>query len=262
MSETKDMVVILTGASRGIGLSTAHHLLSTNLTTKLLITARTLAPLAALQAQYGAARVEVLAGDAADFSLAGEAVERVLRRWGRLDALVVNHGGLEPVRKVGESSVEEWRAAFDRNVFGGLSFIQAALPALRTSHGRIILISSGAATTAYQGWAAYGAGKAVLNHLALSLAVEEPLVTSIALRPGVVDTEMQREIREVHAAQMSEGDRGKFLGLKEGGKLVRPERVGAVVGRLAVGVGRELSGRFLSWDDEVLAGFQGEEGSG
>ena len=59
------------------------------------------------------------------------------------------------------------------------------------------MVSSGAAVNAYTGWGMYGAAKAAMNHLALTLSTEEPDVTTMAIRPGVVDTEMQREIREV-----------------------------------------------------------------
>lgn len=136
--------------------------------------------------------------------------------------------------------------------------IQAALPSLRATHGRIILTSSGASISAYQGWGSYGAGKAVLNHLALTLSVEEPDVTTISIRPGVVDTEMQREIREVHHERMSDKDRTKFAGLKKDGGLLRPEQPGHVIAKLAVGGGNELSGRFLNWNDESLKALQDE----
>jgi NAD(P)-dependent dehydrogenase (short-subunit alcohol dehydrogenase family) len=134
--------------------------------------------------------------------------------------------------------------------------VQAALPSLRKSHGRIIFTSSGAATSGYQGWGCYGAGKAVLNHLALSLSVEEPDVTSVSIRPGVVDTEMQREIREIHNKTMSESDAAKFHGLKTDGGLLRPEQPGHVIAKLAVGAEKSLSGKFLSWNDGELKAFQ------
>lgn len=98
-----------------------------------------------------------------------------------------------------------------------------------------------------------------MNHLALTLAVEEPSLTTISVRPGVVDTEMQRAIREEHHQTMSAEDRVKFAGFHEKGELLRPEQPGRVIAKLAVeGDVKELNGRFVSWNDEVLAGFQEE----
>jgi NAD(P)-dependent dehydrogenase (short-subunit alcohol dehydrogenase family) len=95
--------------------------------------------------------------------------------------------------------------------------IKAAIPELRKTHGRIILTSSGAALTGYSAWGAYGSSKAAMNHLALTLKVEEPTITTIAIRPGVVDTEMQRELREVYHEKMDKKDKEKFIGAKANG---------------------------------------------
>ena len=177
-------------------------------------------------------------------------------RFGRLDALIVNHGALDPVKKIADSTPDEWRSAYDTNVFSALAMVQAALPSLRKSRGRIVFTSSGAATGAYQGWGAYGSGKAVLNHLALTLSVEEPDVTTVSIRPGVVDTEMQRAIREEHNKTMSAKDQDKFHGLHKEGKLIRPEQPGGVIANLAVRAQEELSGKFLSWDDASLESYR------
>lgn len=110
------------------------------------------------------------------------------------------------------------------------------------------MISSGAAVNVYATWGAYGASKAAINHLAMTLAGEEPAVTTISIRPGVVDTEMQQEIREKHHKIMDEKDAKRFLGLKEEGKLLRPEQPGNVVARLAVeGNAEGLSGKFFRY---------------
>jgi NAD(P)-dependent dehydrogenase (short-subunit alcohol dehydrogenase family) len=98
-----------------------------------------------------------------------------------------------------------------------------------------------------------------LNHVALTLGAEEPDVTTISIRPGVVDTEMQREIREVHHEQMSDKDRTKFAGLKIEGGLLRPEQPGHVIAKLAAAEAdtvKEFSGKFLSWNDQSLSMFQ------
>ncbi|KAF9740113.1 hypothetical protein PMIN02_006377 [Paraphaeosphaeria minitans] len=254
MSESKEMVIILTGASRGIGLAVAHYLLKQS--HKLVLVSRTASALAELRDQYGADKVEVVAGDLSDFGISKRAVEVANDRFGRIDGLIVNHGALDPVKKVADSTPEEWSKAFDTNVFSAIALIQAALPSLRKTQGRIIITSSGAAVGAYQGWGAYGAGKAVLNHLALTLSIEEPDVTTISIRPGVVDTEMQREIRELHNTTMTEIDAAKFAGLKKDGGLLKPEQPGHVLAKLAVAGDKDLSGKFLSWNDDALAKLQ------
>jgi NAD(P)-dependent dehydrogenase (short-subunit alcohol dehydrogenase family) len=96
----------------------------------------------------------------------------------------------------------------------------------------------------------------VLNHLALTLGVEEPDVTTISIRPGIVDTEMQRAIREEHNKTMSATDQQKFHGLHEEGKLVRPEQPGDVIANLALAGEKALSGKFLSWDDASLKEYR------
>jgi NADP-dependent 3-hydroxy acid dehydrogenase YdfG len=92
-----------------------------------VLISRTHSALDQLHYQYGSEQVEVLAGDMADFSLSKKAVDLALSRWGRLDAVVVNHGGLDPVKKVADSSPEEWKGAFDVNVFSAVGLVSLAI---------------------------------------------------------------------------------------------------------------------------------------
>ncbi|KAI9836097.1 MAG: hypothetical protein M1819_001713 [Sarea resinae] len=220
--------VILTGASRGIGLAVAHYLLRAPQSTNLVVLARSKAALDQLASQYPG-QVKVIAGDLTDFSIGDQAVHLALETWGKLDGLIVNHGVLEPVTKVADCDVEQWRKAFDINFFGALAFVKAALPALRESHGRIIFTSSGAAFSSYQGWGSYGSSKAALNHLGRTLGTEEPNVTTISIRPGIVDTQMQTELRDIHSKNMGPKDAEKFLNLKKNGGLLKPEQPGHVM---------------------------------
>ena len=79
----------------------------------------------------------VLAGDMADASLPQKAVDLANERWGRIDSLIVNHGTLDPVKKVADSSPEEWRKGFDVNVFSAVGMVSPSLvlfyPFLRLS---------------------------------------------------------------------------------------------------------------------------------
>lgn len=246
-------VILLTGASRGIGLATAQHLLKNS--HNLVLVARSEEPLRDLKTQYPN-QVAFLAGDLSDFTLSKKAVDLAISTWKRLDGVIVNHGVLDPVKKLADSTAEEWRSAFDKTFFSAVALAQAALPALRESRGTILFTSSGAASNSYPTWGAYGSAKAAMNHLAQTIANEEEDVISIAIRPGVVDTEMQRDIREKHNTAMYPSDRARFAELKKTGGLLKPEQPGYVMARLVISAPKDLSGKFLSWNADELKGFQ------
>lgn len=245
--------IILTGASRGIGLAAAHYLLKQS--HKLVVVARSKAPLRELEEQYPG-QVAVLAGDLADFSLGHKAVQLAQDRYSKLDGVIVNHGVLDPVKRLADSTAEEWRAAYDINFFSAFALTKAALEPLRQSKGRMIFVSSGASANAYPTWGAYGSAKAAMNHLAMTVANEEKDITAVAIRPGVVDTEMQRDIREKHNTSMDASDAKRFAELKSSGGLLKPEQPGHVMARLVANAPAELSGKFLSWNAEELKEFQ------
>jgi NADP-dependent 3-hydroxy acid dehydrogenase YdfG len=87
-----------------------------------VVVARSHAVLDQLHYQYPD-RVEVLAGDLSDTSLSAKAVELAISRWGRLDSVIVNHGTLDPVKKIADASVEEWKKGFDVNVFSAVALV-------------------------------------------------------------------------------------------------------------------------------------------
>ncbi len=250
---TSSKVIILTGASRGVGLAVAHYLLRES--HKLVVVARTEKALRELEKQYND-QVEVVVGDLADLSLGQKAVDAATDRWQRLDGLIVNHGVLDPVKRLADSSAEEWRTAYDVNFFSAVSMAKAALEPLRNSKGRMVFTSSGAATNAYVTWGAYGSAKAAMNHLAMTIANEEKDITAISVRPGVVDTDMQRDIREKHNNAMTATDAKKFAELKSSGSLLRPEQPGNVMARLVLDAPKELSGKFVQWNGEEVKAFQ------
>lgn len=97
--------------------------------------------------------------------------------------------------------------------------------------------------------------KAAVNHIANTLAVEEPNVTTIAIRPGVVDTEMQHLIRTQGANAMEE-NHSKFIDLHRNGQLVKPEDPGHVLVALSNNPPKDLSGQMLSWDDEEMKPYR------
>jgi NAD(P)-dependent dehydrogenase (short-subunit alcohol dehydrogenase family) len=92
--------------------------------------------------------------------------------------------------------------------------------------------------------------KAALNQFTRVLAEEEPAITAIAFRPGVVDTTMQRQIRREGVRGMPAEVHSRFLRYYEEGELLPPAVPACSLATLALYAPDEWSGSFLSWNDE------------
>ncbi|KAF9362695.1 hypothetical protein BGX34_005673 [Mortierella sp. NVP85] len=234
--------LIVTGASRGIGKSIVH-LAIRNLGANVIGVARSRDALEQISQDLStfelADRFKFVVGDVTKAPTAEEAVELAKKSWnGQIDGLVVNAGN------------------FDINFFSVLTLVQLALPSLRQSNGRVILVSSGAANNTYHGWGAYCTAKAALKMFGETLAKEESQVTTVSIRPGIVDTEMQAAIRAKGQGSMTPGQHADFIGFHTNKKLLHPDEPGHVIAALAVGGPSSLSGQFLSWDDESLKAYR------
>ena len=104
-------------------------------------------------------------------------------------------------------------------------------------------------------WRKVTRSKAALNHLAATLGNEEQDVTTIAIRPGVVDTGMQELIRQEGKESMQD-EHQKFVDLYESGNLIKPEDTGRVFVNVAINPPRNLSGTYHSWDDQELKDYR------
>ena len=205
-------------------------------------------------------QVRIATGDMADASVPRDAVAMAVAEFGQLDGIVINHGMLDTAQRIAQADVSHWKHAFDINFFSAVSLVcapfrpeyisdrfqlEAAIPHLRKSKGNVIFTSTGAVVNAYSSWGSYGASKSALKSLGSTLAVEEPDIISLSIAPGVVDTDMQKAIRDRHVEVMDEKDKAKFIGLHEDGKLLRPEQPGYVIAKLALDAPKNLSGQFL-----------------
>lgn len=241
--------VIVTGASRGLGRATA--LILARMGANVVITARSAQDLEALEKEINAGaggRAAGLAGDIARAETSEKLVELALARFGRIDSLVNNAGVLEPLAVIADADPDAWRRNWEVNVLSAVLLTRHALPQLRANSGRVVHVSSGAATFAMQGWGAYCASKAALNHFSNVLALEEPEITSIALRPGIIDTAMQGVIREAGAQAMTPDAHQRFVNHHKDGDLLSPEAAGRVLAALALYAPHEWSGQFVTWD--------------
>jgi NAD(P)-dependent dehydrogenase (short-subunit alcohol dehydrogenase family) len=173
-----------------------------------------------------------------------------MAHFGRIDGVINNAGIVEPIAAVAVGDSAGWERNLMINLLAPMQLVQTALPYLRESEGRVINVSSGAAVNAVSGWAVYCAAKAGLNHFTRVLAKEEPVITALAVRPGIVDTEMQATIRREGERGMPAGDHQRFVGYHEGGELLPPERPGRALAALALFAPVAWSGEFLAWDEE------------
>lgn len=108
-------------------------------------------------------------------------------------------------------------------------------------------VSSGAATKSYTAWAAYGSSKAAVNSISTHLAVEEPDITSVAIAPGRVDTDMQSVVRSAGKDVMDKAQYDNFVDAYRQGNLLKPEQPGHVIAKFVAQPRKDLSGNFLKY---------------
>lgn len=182
---------LVTGASRGFG-----HALTAALVRRgwhVVVNARDADRLTrSVAALPEPATVTPVPGDVVDDGHRLDLARAVAVR-GRLDLLVHNASvlGPSPLVPLADHPLPELLEVFEVNVLAPVAFTQRVLPALRATRGRVVHVSSDAAAVeAYEGWGAYGAAKAALEHVARVLALEEPDVRSWSFDPGDMQTEL------------------------------------------------------------------------
>ncbi len=253
--------VLITGASRGLGAAAARE--AAKLGAQVVLHARSDAPLQALAGELASTSTPALAV-AGDISLEQDRrslIDQALQRFGRLDALVNNAGVLQPIAPLAESESAGWARNLRVNLEAPVMLIQACLPHLRAHSGIVVNVSSGAAVNPVPGWGAYCAAKAALNHVTRVLAAEEPQVTAVAFRPGMVDTAMQAVVRQEGPQGMTKEEHSRFVAAHRSGELLPPALPGRSLAALALFAPPELSGAFVNWDDpEVQALIPSGEG--
>jgi len=96
-----------------------------------------------------------------------------------------------------------------------------------------------------------------MNSLCRTLAAEEPEITAISLRPGVTDTDMQKQLRAEGKDLMTPEVYQSLYELYESAKIVKPDKPAEVIANLSVRADREtLTGKFLVWDDDELKTYR------
>ncbi|MGI8921597.1 MAG: SDR family oxidoreductase [Solirubrobacteraceae bacterium] len=182
-----DPVMLITGASSGIGAATARR--ASEQGYRLVLAARSHDKLSALADELGGEpRALAVRCDVTEFADIEAVVERGRDAYGRIDVVVANAGfGAE--RGFEKSSVEQWRTMVLTNVLGCAYTIRAALPCLRASRGHVLLTSSVAGRRALAG-SLYSATKFAVSAMGESLRqeVNGSGIRVTLIEPGMVDT--------------------------------------------------------------------------
>jgi NAD(P)-dependent dehydrogenase (short-subunit alcohol dehydrogenase family) len=229
VADPADLVAVVTGASRGLGAGLAQAFADRGL--RLGLCARHL-PLVPDGADAVSSAVDVTDPEALD-----RFGDEVVTRFGRIDLWVNNAGVLDPMGPLADADPEALRRHVEINVTGVLFGSRTFARHVRGRPGRGVLVnmSSGAATTVYEGWAAYCASKAAVEMMTGVVAAEEQShgLRAYALAPGLVDTEMQASIRATPATRFPQVAR--FLQVDEDQAFNSPGWVASFILDLVTG---------------------------
>jgi NAD(P)-dependent dehydrogenase (short-subunit alcohol dehydrogenase family) len=245
-------VVIVTGASRGLGASISQWLARAQATVVLIArTERGLQAVAGHCSDLGA-EAFYLPMDVTDSEACFRAVESLLKRYGKIDAIINNAALAGPVNPIGISSADKWARTLAVNLLGAFYLTRGAVEVLRRQKGRVINVSSGAATMALASLSAYCCSKAALEQLTSVLAIEEPLITAVSVLPGILDTDMQAQLRRDSRTGMSEAQAQYYQDLKDTGQLAPAWKAARSIAWLALKAPRHMSGKRINFNDPAV----------
>jgi NADP-dependent 3-hydroxy acid dehydrogenase YdfG len=201
MSEIQNKVVIITGASSGLGEATAKRLAASG--AKLMLAARRedrLKELVAVIAASGGTAT-YLVTDVVDRAQVEALAQKTLSTYGRIDVLV-NNAGLMPLSPLDELKVEEWDQMIDVNIKGVLYGIAAVLPTMRQQKsGHVINLSSVAGHQVFLAGAVYCATKFAVRAISEGLRLESNgEIRSTNISPGAIATELTTTISDKDTA--------------------------------------------------------------
>lgn len=188
----ENKVVVITGASSGLGEETARHL--AKLGAKVVLGARREDKLKAIvdDITSSGAVADYVATDVTNQSDVKALVEKALDNYGRIDVMI-NNAGVMSLAPMSELKVDEWNRMIDINVKGVLYGIAAALPVFQQQKsGHFINISSVAGIKVFPGASVYCGTKFAVRAISEGLRMEVgEHIRTTTIEPGAIDSELK-----------------------------------------------------------------------
>jgi len=201
MQNIQDKVIVITGASSGLGEAAARLLAAHG--AKLVLGARRLDRLHDLSRELDLGDRAVVRTDVTSFDQVKQLVDHAVATHGRIDVLI-NNAGLMPHSPLERVKVEDWNRIIDVNIKGVLYGIGAALPHMQAQKsGHIINVSSVAGHKVRPGSAVYAASKSAVRVISEGLRMEvKPYnIRTTIISPGAVESELADSITEPDVAK-------------------------------------------------------------
>jgi len=193
MTNTKENVVWITGASSGIGKAMAFEWARLGFKVVLSARRKELLEDIALEIRNSGGEALVVPVDIMEEKSIEDAVQRIITAWGRLDIAVAN-AGFGVFGGINKLTAKDWNRQLQGNVTGLALTVKYTLPHLKQNQGRIGLVGSVGAYLPNPNVGAYGASKAAVNSIGLTLQVElmGTGVSCTTIHPGFVESEIAR----------------------------------------------------------------------
>lgn len=196
MNTIKDKVIVVMGASSGIGEATVKKIAEKG--GKLVIAARREDRLKALKESLPDAEIDYKIADVSKFEDVKAVIDLAILKYGHIDVLY-NNAGIMPTAPLVEAHREEWRQMLDINIMGVLNGIAAVLPIMaEQKSGHIIATDSVAGHVVYPGSAVYCGTKFAVRAIMEGVRQEqrENNIKSTIVSPGSVRTELYKTISD------------------------------------------------------------------